>query len=90
MNTCNHYNYVKTKAYVKSSKNVFATIYLRSLQLVWRPGFREIEHVCVSNETREKLSKGQPSLTIMSSHLPAAVAWWLGVAGGRAPPVTNF
>ena len=39
---CDHYNYVKTKAYVKSLKNVFATMCLRSLQLIWRPGFRNL------------------------------------------------
>ena len=37
-----HYNYVKTKAYVKSLKNVFATMCLRSLQLIWRLGFRNL------------------------------------------------
>ena len=31
---------MKTKAYVKSLKNVFATMCLRSLRLIWRPGFR--------------------------------------------------
>ena len=31
MNTCDHYNNVKTKAYVKGLKNVFATMCLRSL-----------------------------------------------------------
>ena len=33
MNTCDHYNYVKTKAYVESLKNVFAAMCLRSLRL---------------------------------------------------------
>ena len=33
MNTCDHYSYVKTKAYVASVNNVFATMCLRSLRL---------------------------------------------------------
>ena len=39
---CDHYNYVKTKAYMKSLKNVIATMYLQSLQLIQRPGFRNL------------------------------------------------
>ena len=33
MNTCDHYNYVKTNGYVYSLKNVFATMCLRFLRL---------------------------------------------------------
>ena len=39
MNTYDHFNYVKTKAYVESLKNVFYNMCLRSLRLIWRPGF---------------------------------------------------
>ena len=34
MNTCCHYDYVKTQAYAESLKNVFANMCLRSLQLI--------------------------------------------------------
>ena len=40
-----HYNYVKTKAYLESLKHVLATMCLPSLRLIWRPGFR-IFHNC--------------------------------------------
>ena len=54
MNTCDHYNYMKTKTWVESLKNVFANMCLRSLQLIWRPGFTTA--VCeswnVSDNTR--------------------------------------
>ena len=41
MNTCDHYNNVKAKAYVKSLKSVFATMRLQSLQLIWKPGLNK-------------------------------------------------
>ena len=39
VNTCDHYSHVNTTAYVESLKNVFATMCLRSLRRIWRPGF---------------------------------------------------
>ena len=36
MNTCDHYNYVKTKAYVESLKDLLANMCLPSLRLIWR------------------------------------------------------
>ena len=41
MNTCDHYNNVNTKAYVKSLKSVRKHV-LRSLQLLWRPCLTQI------------------------------------------------
>ena len=38
-NTCDHRNYVKTKAYAESLKNLLANMCLRSLRLMRRPGF---------------------------------------------------
>ena len=38
MNTCDHYNYVKTKAYAESLKETC----LRFLQLIPRPGFKKM------------------------------------------------
>ena len=39
MNTCDDYNSVKTKAYVKSLKDLLPNVCLRSLRLIWRQGF---------------------------------------------------
>ena len=39
MNTCDHYSYVKTKAYAESLKE---TCVLRFLQLIPRPGFKNM------------------------------------------------
>ena len=54
MPASDHYNFVKTKPYVESLKNVFANTCLRSLRLIWIPGFKPdlhmalmiAEHVC--------------------------------------------
>ena len=53
MNTCNH---VKTKAHVKSLKNVFtnATMCLRSLRLIWRPGFKKSMYRSVLRQDHAK------------------------------------
>ena len=51
MNTCDQYNYVKTKVYVESLKNLLANTCLRSLRPLWRPGF-EFES-CSENVKKE-------------------------------------
>ena len=39
--SCDHYNYVKTKAYLESLENLFANMCLRSLRRdMWKPGFK--------------------------------------------------
>ena len=58
MNTGDHYNYVKTKAYVEGLKNVFANMCsLQSLRLIWRPGSICIYSffIRVWRENRERL-----------------------------------
>ena len=43
INTCDHYNDDKvTKQFLDSSKNMIASMCLRSQRLIWRPGFRVV------------------------------------------------
>ena len=54
MNTCDHYNYVKTNAYVESLKKRVCnlTMCLGTLRLMWRLGFTTAVCECwnVSNK----------------------------------------
>ena len=58
MNTCDHYNYVKTKAYAESLKNVFANMCLQFLQLIGRPGFKKMHETFATVKKNLPLKSG--------------------------------